>query len=118
MIRSIPRNETLAAGAGSIVAAVAVAGRREPDIVIGKPEPGLFREAARQVGVPVEEAIVIGDGLGTDIAAAIAVGARSVLMLTGVSTRAHAESLPQGARPTWIAEDPADLARLLDGLSR
>jgi len=108
-----PTAETLAAGAGSIVAAVAVAGRREPDIVIGKPEPGLFREAARSVGMRVEEAIVIGDGLGTDIAAAVRVGARSVLMLTGVSTRAHVDALPEDAGPTWIAEDPPDLARLL-----
>ena len=106
-----PTAETLAAGAGSIVAAVVVAGGREPDLVIGKPEPGLFREAARSVGMPVEEAVVIGDGLGTDIAAAVRVGARSVLMLTGVSTRAQVEALPRPARPTWIAQDPAELAR-------
>ena len=46
----------------------------------------------------------------------IAVGARSVLMLTGVSTRAHVDALPADARPTWVAEDAAELARLLDGL--
>jgi len=34
-------------------------------------------------------------------------------MLTGVSTRAHVDALPEDARPTWIAEDPPDLARLL-----
>ena len=111
-----PTAETLAAGAGSIVAAVVVAGGREPDLVIGKPEPGLFREAARSVGMPVEEAVVIGDGLITDIAAALRVGARSVLMLTGVSTRAQAEALPVAARPTWVAQDPVELARLLDRL--
>ena len=113
-----PTAETLAAGAGSIVAAVVVAGGREPDIVIGKPEPGLFREAAHSVGMPVEDAVVIGDGLGTDIAAATRVGARSVLMLTGVSTRAQVEALPASARPTWVARDTAELAQLLDGLSR
>jgi glycerol-1-phosphatase len=108
-----PTALTLAAGAGSIVAAVVVAGGREPDLVIGKPEPGLFREAARAMGMPVEEAVVIGDGLGTDIAAANRVGARSVLMLTGVSTRAQAEASPPDRRPTWIAEDPIELGRLL-----
>ena len=41
-----PPRDRLTAGAGSIVAALVVAGRREPDLVIGKPEPGLFREAA------------------------------------------------------------------------
>jgi glycerol 3-phosphatase-2 len=111
-----PTAESLAAGAGSIVAAVVVAGGREPDLVIGKPEPGLFREAARSVGMPVEEAIVIGDGLVTDVAAAVRVGARSVLMLTGVSKRSQVEALPADARPTWVAQDPTELAQILDSL--
>ena len=45
---------------------------------------------------------MIGDGLGTDIAAARRVGARSVLMLTGVSTRA--QSAP--CRPRWPTSWP------------
>ena len=51
---------------------------------------------------------MIGDGLGTDIAAAIAVGARSILMLTGVTTRARG-STPRRAdgRPTAVAADAA-----------
>lgn len=101
------------AGAGSIVAAVAVAGRREPDLVIGKPEPGLLQQAAREAGVPVGEAIVIGDGLATDIAAARRVGVRSILMLTGVTTRAHADALPPDQRPTWVAEDAPGLRAIL-----
>lgn len=112
-----PTAETLAAGAGSIVAAVAVAGRRDPDLVIGKPEPGLFRAAARVAGVPVTDAVVLGDGLVTDIAAANRVGARSVLMLTGVSTRAQAESAPEEQRPTWIAADAGELRDLLGRLA-
>jgi ribonucleotide monophosphatase NagD (HAD superfamily) len=52
---------------------------------------------------------VIGDAL-TDIAAGRAVGARTVLMLTGVTSRAMAEELPLAERPTRIAEDGPDLA--------
>jgi len=112
-----PTAEGFNAGAGSIVAAVATAGRREPDLVIGKPEPGLFQEAARAAGVAVEDAIVIGDGLTTDIAAANRVGARSILMLTGVTTRAQAEAAPATQQPTWVVEDAAELRAVLDGLS-
>ena len=50
------------------------------------PSRACSREAAALAGVPVEEAVVIGDGLRTDILAARRVGARSVLVLTGVST--------------------------------
>jgi HAD superfamily hydrolase (TIGR01450 family) len=113
-----PMSEGLAAGAGSIVAAVAVAGGREPDLVIGKPEPGLFQQAARSAGIPVEEAVVIGDGVMTDIAAAHRVGARSVLMLTGVTTRAQADALPAAARPTYQAADAAELDAILTRIAR
>lgn len=112
-----PTADGLAAGAGSIVSAVAVAGRREPDLVVGKPEPGLFQQAAHVAGTAVEAAVVIGDGIDSDIAAAHRVGARSILMLTGVTTRAQAEALPAERRPTWVAEDAAALRTLLARLS-
>lgn len=105
------------AGAGAIVAALVVAAGREPDLVIGKPEPGLFHEAAASVGMSTTEAVVIGDGLGTDILAAHRVGARSILMLTGVSTTEQADALPRGERPTFVARDPQELGPLLERLS-
>jgi 4-nitrophenyl phosphatase len=107
----------LLAGAGAIVAAVAAAAGREPDLVVGKPEPGLLREAAALVGTPVEEAVVIGDGLLTDILAARRVGARSVLVLTGVSTAQMVDALPADERPTVVAQGPVDLEAILAGLS-
>lgn len=104
-------------GAGSIVAALEVASQHPADMVIGKPAPYLFEAAAREVGCRPDDAVVIGDGLATDIAAANAVGARSVLMLTGVSTRAQAEALPPGAGPTAIASDAAELRRILEAFA-
>jgi ribonucleotide monophosphatase NagD (HAD superfamily) len=59
---------------------------------------------------------MIGDGLGTDVAAARAVGARSVLMLTGVTTRETVDATPANERPTAIAADAAELAAILDRL--
>ena len=112
-----PAADGLNAGAGAIVAAVAVAAGREPDVVIGKPEPRLFEEAAHAAGIPVGEAIVIGDGLLTDIRAANAVGARSILMLTGVTTAAELEAAPADARPTAVARDAAELERALAALA-
>ena len=60
---------------------------------------------------------MIGDGIGTDLAAARAVGARCVLMLTGVTTRDQVEALPADERPTAIAADAAELAAALEVLS-
>lgn len=113
-----PAAEGLMAGAGSMVAAVAVAAGREPDIVVGKPERRLFEAAAEVAGMPVEDAVVIGDGLMTDIRAAHAVGARSVLMLTGVTTAADLERAPAEIRPTIVARNAAELEQALDLLAR
>ena len=110
-----PTAEGLNAGAGSIVAAVAVAAGREPDLIVGKPAPRLFEAAAELAGLPVEEAIVIGDNLITDIRAANAVGARSVLMLTGVISPEEWKAYPEtDIKPTAIAHDAAELAFILE----
>jgi len=112
-----PMADGLKAGAGSMIMAIVTASGREPDMVIGKPEPGLMRQAAAVAGMPVQEAVVIGDGLLTDIAAAVAVGARSVLVLTGVSTAEQARTLPAAQQPTVIAQGPSDLGAILDELA-
>jgi HAD superfamily hydrolase (TIGR01450 family) len=115
-----PTPEGLAAGAGTIVAAVATAVGREPDLVVGKPEPGLFEQAARAADLPLRGAVVIGDGLLTDVLAAKRVGARSVLMLTGVTTPeelAAAATRGTGEGPSAVARDAGELALILDRLS-
>jgi ribonucleotide monophosphatase NagD (HAD superfamily) len=61
---------------------------------------------------------MIGDGIGTDLAAARAVGARCVLMLTGVSTRDHLEALPADEQPAAVATDAAGLAAALEAMQR
>ncbi len=111
-----PTERALRPGAGSIVAAVEAASGVTP-VSIGKPERYLLEEAARAVGREPTEAIMIGDGLTTDIAAARAVGARSILMLTGVTSRADVEAAPTGERPTAVAADAAELATILERLA-
>jgi phosphoglycolate/pyridoxal phosphate phosphatase family enzyme len=111
-----PTERAVRPGAGSIVAAIEAASGVTP-ISIGKPQPYLLEEAAKAVGREAAEAVMIGDGLGTDIAAAVAVGARSVLMLTGVTTRAEADAAPPDRHPTAIAADAAELAGILDRLA-
>jgi ribonucleotide monophosphatase NagD (HAD superfamily) len=98
------------------VAAIDAASGVTP-VSIGKPEPYLLEEAAWVVGREPAAAVMIGDGLGTDIAAANAVGARSVLMLTGVTTREAVDTAPVASRPTAVAADATELASILDRLS-
>jgi phosphoglycolate/pyridoxal phosphate phosphatase family enzyme len=111
-----PTEAGLTPGAGSIVAAVEAASGQTP-VSIGKPGALLLQVAARAVGGDVAEAVMIGDSLATDVAAAHAVGARSVLMLTGITTRAQVTALALADRPTEIAADAAELAAVLDRLA-
>ena len=111
-----PLEHGLMPGAGSVVAAIETASGVTP-ISLGKPGPMLLEVAAHAMGRPVTEAVMIGDSMVTDIPAAIAVGARSILMLTGITKPDQLAGLPDWARPTEIAADADELARALDRLA-
>ena len=111
-----PVEAGLRPGAGSVVAAIEATTGVTPT-VIGKPGPLLMEEAAATVGRQASEAIVIGDGIGTDLAAAKLVGARSILMLTGVTTAAQVAALTADQAPDAVASDALELAAALERLS-
>jgi glycerol-1-phosphatase len=113
----IPTASGFEPGAGSIIAALETAGRRAPDLEIGKPRPTLFEQAARACGCTAEDSIVIGDGLWTDIAAARAFGARSILMLTGITRREDVDAVVPEARPTAVAANAGELRAAIERLA-
>ena len=93
---TLPTENGLVPGAGSIVAALAAASGRQP-IVIGKPETPMLEMAMLRMGVKPNETVMVGDRLDTDILAGHRAGMLTALVLTGVSTRddlATAEALP------------------------
>ena len=61
-----------------------------------KPSPGLVRDAAAQLGVPVDRCVVIGD-TGADVIAAAAAGARGILVPTTRTLRQEIRSAPEVA---------------------
>lgn len=71
-------------GCGSVVEAVAFAAGVRP-IVVGKPEPPLFRIALARIGLPAAEAAMVGDSVPSDIRGARAVGMRTVLYEPGAA---------------------------------
>ena len=111
-----PTERGIRPGAGAIVAAVESTTGVTP-ISIGKPAPRLLEIAAHAVGRDPREAIMVGDGILTDLAAANALGARCVFMLTGVSTREQLRALAPGDQPVAVAEDAAQLAAALETLA-
>lgn len=110
-----PTERGLLPGAGTVAAAVEYTTGVTP-LSIGKPAPHLLELAAEAVGRSASEAVMIGDGIGTDLAAARAVGARCIFMLTGVTTREQLAALAPDEAPTAIAADAAELAAALAAL--
>jgi histidinol-phosphate phosphatase family protein len=64
-----------------------------------KPNPGLLRQAARDHGIDLTQAIMVGDA-HRDIQAGAAVGARTVLVLSGKTSRAALAAL--AAPGSWL----------------
>ncbi|MDH4141997.1 MAG: HAD-IIA family hydrolase [Chloroflexota bacterium] len=111
-----PTERGVQPGAGAVAAAVEAASGVTP-LSIGKPAPHLLDLAAEAVGRTADEAVMIGDGIGTDLAAAHAVGARCIFMLTGVTTREQIERLRADDRPTAVAADAGELREALQALT-
>lgn len=77
-------------GCGAIVEAVAIAAGARP-VVIGKPEPPLFRMALERLGLPAPAVAMVGDSVASDIRGARAVGMRTVLFAPDGATAAEAD---------------------------
>jgi 4-nitrophenyl phosphatase len=81
------QEDGIAPGAGAIVAAIRACVAATP-VCVGKPSPAMFRMAACQLGLPIAEVLVVGDSLASDIAGGKAAGARTALLLSGISSGA------------------------------
>ena len=103
---TFPTPAGLVPGAGAVIAAVRTAAGVDP-IFIGKPSPFMFTLAAERMQLHMDEILAVGDRLETDIAGGQGVGARTALVLSGVSTAEQAQQWkPQ---PDLIAKDLATL---------
>ncbi len=104
---SYPAADGLWPGAGALLSVVTTTTGVVPEIV-GKPFAPLFEAGLRRGGGG--RPLVVGDRLDTDIEGAARLGWDTMLVLTGVSSRADVEVT--GIRPTMIAQD---VSALLEG---
>ncbi|NJP05814.1 MAG: HAD-IIA family hydrolase [Chloroflexaceae bacterium] len=100
--RTLPTEEGLIPDAGALAAALEAATDITP-LVIGKPQPAMFRLAMEHLQGQPASTLVIGDRLETDIAGARNAGVQSLLVLTGVSQRSELASSPY--QPDAVFDD-------------
>ncbi len=95
---------------GSILAVITSITKIQP-IIIGKPNSPMIEIAFSDPDIKRDSAIIIGDNLDTDIAAANSIGLRSILLLTGVTNSKTAEA--SVIKASWIAKDYKALEAIL-----
>ena len=83
----------------------AVTGKRA--YYVGKPNPLMMRTGLRMLGVHSEDAAMIGDRMDTDIVAGIESGLDTVLVLSGVTSRADIDLFPY--RPRLVLSGVGDI---------
>jgi 4-nitrophenyl phosphatase len=99
---TLPTERGVIHGNGAILAALTAATGVKPTI-IGKPEPIMYQQALAILGTEPEETIAIGDRLETDILGAVRTGIRSIMVLTGISSKQDLKNSTY--QPTWVMQD-------------
>jgi putative hydrolase of the HAD superfamily len=78
------------------------------DFGAAKPDPAIYAEGARRLGVPLEATVMVGDRLDTDVAGALRAGIPAVWLR-------HAGAIPiPGIAPTHVIDRLSELPAWLD----
>jgi HAD-superfamily subfamily IIA hydrolase, TIGR01458 len=100
----------LSLSAGPVVAALEIAAGTKATVV-GKPSQEFFALALKDLGLPKEEVMMIGDDIATDIGGAQGAGIRGALVRTG---KFRAEVLKESpVRPDRVIDSINDILTLL-----
>ncbi len=103
--------EVILVDCGSMTRCIEHATGREPDIVIGKPNPDMLRCIMATRGLQPDEVAMCGDRIYTDVATARNAGALGVLVLSGETTLETA--LASDPMPAITARTVADFGDML-----
>lgn len=76
---------------------------------IGKPNPLMMRHAIKKIGCKLEDTLIIGDRMDTDIIAGIESDIETVLVLSGITRREDLAMYPY--QPNYILDRAADIMR-------
>ena len=80
--------------------------------IVGKPAEAFFAAALSRLGVAADEAVMVGDDLGSDVLGAQAHGVAGVLVRTGKFSEGD-EDGKDGERPRHVIDSIADLPSLI-----
>lgn len=100
--------DMLAPGGGAIVAAIVAATDTEP-YVCGKPNIFALKEIMKMAGSSLDNTIMVGDRLDTDMEVANNAGVVSTIVMHGVTSFENAKAAVGIQKPEFIIEDLREL---------
>jgi NagD protein len=106
MDTTCPTENGIRPGCGAIVSMIESATNRTA-FSVGKPSPVMMRAARKQLGLRTDETIMVGDTMYTDILGGAQVSYRTVLVLSGHTTRAGIAQFAY--KPDLICDCVADI---------
>jgi len=101
-----PSEKGVAPACRALVAPIEMATGRKA-YFIGKPNPLIMRHAIKKIGCKLEDTLIVGDRMDTDIIAGIESGIETVLVLSGITKREDLAMFPY--QPNHILERAADI---------
>jgi HAD superfamily hydrolase (TIGR01457 family) len=96
---------------GATIAFVRASTGRDPDLIIGKPNPIIAEQAAARLGVPASALCMIGDQLDTDIMLGANAGIPTMLVLSGETGPERVAGSPH--QPDFVFRDIGAVADYL-----
>jgi NagD protein len=107
---SCPVENGLRPGCGAMVAMLEMATGLK-SFSVGKPNPVMMRQARKELGLTTDQTTMIGDAMETDILGGVQLGFRTVLVLSGGTSR---EDLAKFAyQPELVVSSLAEFAAIL-----
>jgi NagD protein len=102
---------TILPDCAAICAMLTTATGRQPDAVLGKPDPRMLKGVMLRHNLKPDQLAVVGDRIYTDMAMARAASATGILVLSGESTSEQAQVA--NPRPDLVVSNVGELGNLL-----
>jgi NagD protein len=101
-----PSEKGVSPACRALVAPIEMATGRQA-YFIGKPNPLIMRHAINRIGCKLEDTLIVGDRMDTDIIAGIESGIETALVLSGITRREDLVKYPY--QPNYIFNRAADI---------
>ncbi|HTW94409.1 MAG TPA: HAD-IIA family hydrolase [Tepidisphaeraceae bacterium] len=106
--RVYPGPQGMEFGSGALTTMLAYAGGVEP-VFCGKPERHFFEHACQRMSAAPQSCLLIGDNLESDILGAKALGIKTILTLTGVTSMKDLQNASPDEQPDKVVQSLLEL---------